>query len=143
MQNTTLRLESGIITFCGISKQTEYFDCRIFVDGPSYISIRSETAYRIYKEDVDRLLLYFDQHIKNVASDEYQESLTFVTKELCFQLRALDGVIETRMDGYFTVNFMLNCKPDGYWGVEGILDLVDLNEFLEGLKLMVYNAPTS
>jgi len=134
--DVVLKLEGVVILFRCISKRDEFFDYKVTIDGRNNLSIHNETVCRLYKEDVHRLLSYFEEHIKSVASDAYLETTTFVPNDLCFQLQALDGVIETRLDGYVSVNFMLNCKPHGYWGVESVLDLLDLNDFMAKLKLM-------
>jgi len=130
MRNFSLKAERAVVDFEVKSTFDDLFDYTAVVRSTnSKVTFISDSPYRMYRNDVERLIRYFEDHVAALLSNDRAESPVFVPQELSFQIRALDGVVESPMDGYFTVCFMLNCGVRGYWGFEGILDLVDLNEF--------------
>ena len=93
----------------------------------------------IAKEDLQRLSVYFRQHIENLKQDPDTESFTFVTMELTFQIQALSGEIRSITDGEFEIRIMINvgqvCQESSstYLGGESIIILKNVQNFIESI----------
>ena len=134
MQTFSLKTEGAVANFCGQLISKDVFDFTVTMDSRGFAKeIDSGIDYRLYRRDAERLIEYLEEHVRVLRCEERVESPVFVPQELCFQIRAFDGVIESSMDGYFTINFMLRFDV-GYWGFEGVWDLIDLNEFVAKLR---------
>ena len=137
MQDFSLKLESGSVDFSFDCKKSDNFYFHIVIDGPGDVSICRDMSCCFSRKDIERLLLYFETHIQTLGRSQGYESYVFVPQQLDLQIQALSGSVESSTDGYFSVRCMLNCRPDGYWGVEGVLDLLDLSDFTNNLKLFL------
>jgi len=92
-------------------------------------------ACRLSRSDLERLLQYLKSHAEGLLDGSISESAVFVPSEIAFQFRALDGDAESMLDGYFTIEIMINYgsrKKDGdnlYLGYSSVVDFVSVNEF--------------
>ena len=90
---------------------------------------------RLWKSDLERLSRYFGGHIEGLLNGSLCESPVFVPSELGFQIRALDGDVESKLDGYFSIELMINYGSKGknhhglYIGYSSTIDLANVNEF--------------
>ena len=139
MQKVRLKSD-GIGTefvFADIRSNSGYVDVRISVDLPEEMGRwpMPMAACRLFKGDLERLLQYFRSHTKGLLDGSLSESAVFVPSEIGFQIRALDGDVESMLDGYFTIEVMNNygLRKEGYdslyLGFSSVIDLVNLNEF--------------
>ena len=90
---------------------------------------------RLSQSDLVRLSCYFMDHAEGLANRSLCESPLFVSQELQFQIRALDGDVESMDDGYFTIEVMIkngsresSYKPT-YFGYSSIIDVAHVKMF--------------
>ena len=103
----------------------------------------------IAKEDLQRLIVYFIQHIENLKQDPDTESFTFVPMDLAFQLQALSGEIRSQTDGEFGVRMMINvgrsCQEASstYLGGESTVTLESIQNFITSIDTLMQSQPSA
>lgn len=100
---------------------------------------------RLYRDDIERLILYFDSHIRGLKFEGRGESPVFVPLESDIQIRGLEGEVVDFSDGYFSIIIFFNCgkaneySSNGYFGFEAVVEVTAVYEFCDGLKRLIYD----
>ena len=91
-------------------------------------------------KDLERLVNYFEEHIACLKVDPDNESSTFITYGLGFQVQALSGEVRSLSDGEFTMRFMVNVGQSDfeasrtYIGGESEVTLENIESFTSSLQ---------
>lgn len=143
----SLKTEAGVLIFSpvGVHKSEGVFDFNIVCALAKRFSgfLPGSFTCRLYRSDIERLVSYFDSHVRGLMVGELKESPPYVPLEGDMQIKCLDGDVVDLSDGYFSISVLFNCGKAGelfsntYFGLETVVDLTDLNEFCEGLKILI------
>lgn len=143
--NAELKTASAILqlSLSRASRGSDWFRAAIGVQilGPSDCWRAKDVDCHLHKEDACRLIRCLEDHVQALLDHERAESPVYVPSELGFQIRCLDGDVESRFNGYFTIEVLVNHgiaqqeQRDLYLGFASTVDLVDLNGFIASLKL--------
>lgn len=100
---------------------------------------------RLYREDIKRLVGYFDDHRAEVVAGTVSESRVYMPLENDFQIRFMTGEAESLEDGYFSIGVMFNCggrdeeSSDVFFGFEAAVDFSAAIKFCVSLRRMVFS----
>ena len=106
------------------------------------IVVRSIPAWTRLR-DIQKLALYFGNHIRELKSDEDHISDEFITIGLNFVVQALEGSFDPAIGGEFKLRFMVNVgrspmsNVNVYWGSETEVDIDEIKEFCSKLEGIV------
>ena len=95
---------------------------------------------RLYNDDLNRLIQYFNRHRQGLLDGSLSESPVFMPLEGDFQIKCSDGDVESADDGYFSICILFNAgkvnedASNAYFGFETIVDVLDINRFCEDVK---------
>lgn len=105
--------------------------------------LSGDFACRLYRNDIERLISYFDSHVQGLMAGTLAESPAYMPLEGDIQIKGLDGDVVDFSDGCFSISVLFNCgradesSSNSYFGFETIVELSELHEFCEGLKCFV------
>lgn len=144
LKSVGLKLDVGVLQFVPVNIYVNdgVFDFNIFCALDSGFSgFLSEKFFcRLYRRDIERLISYFDSHVKGLVAGELAESFTYVNLENDMHITALSGDAVDLSDGEFSIRILFNCgqgekaTTNTYFGFETVVDVSDLNKFCIGLK---------
>ena len=146
MKNIILKTKHASIIFKILSIHDQYINFHMSIEGvDTDVVIEAKEYFPFLHEDIERLLDYFDNHVRFLIDSEppdfidgiSRDSEIFCPLELSFQLQALDGDFESKDDGCFSILFMIRNNDGGFWGIQSTLDILDLNKFTDELRDLI------
>ncbi|MBB4820193.1 hypothetical protein HNP29_003586 [Pseudomonas alcaligenes] len=145
--DVSLKTEAGDLIFSpvGVYKSEGVFDYNITCALAERFSglLPGSFACRLYRNDIEGLISYFDVHLRSLVAGRFVESLSFLPLEGDIQIKGLDGEVTDFFDGYFSINILFNCgranrsSSNTYFGFETVVEVVAVHEFCEGLKRFI------
>lgn len=142
--DATLRTNAGTVEFRFESPTTrrnpENFLLSINAAHPE-ISLGPPIGVSLFRNDIRGLNEYLRNHIEGLRVRRHAEVPVYTPLELSFLMQALDGEVETPMDGYFSLSFLVCRRFDSngeraYYGFEGTAILSDIHLFCSELERM-------
>lgn len=98
---------------------------------------------RLYKNDLRRLIQYFNKHFQGLKDGSISESPVYMPLEADIQIRCLDGDIDSSDDGYFSISILFNCgkinedASNTYFGFETVIDVLDCKKFCNDINSLI------
>jgi len=139
-----LKLDAGVLLFSPfmICEDDGVFDFNVscIFDGKFSGFLPGNFFCRLHRNDIERLIAYFDCHINLLMVGEWCESTSYVPLESDLQIKALDGDVIDCSDGEFSINILFNCgkgakgTTNTYFGFETVVEISDLSKFCHGLE---------
>jgi hypothetical protein len=105
-----------------------------------------EVIHYLFVQDLERLIIYFEQFIMSGTDGLLQDTYPYVPLELGFQLQALSGETEfdevtNEVDGYYSLRVMLKTQNAShqsvYVGAESTISIFETRKFVEALKVIL------
>jgi hypothetical protein len=95
--------------------------------------------------DLQRFLVYLEEHIEHLRNDSFYESYVFVPLELGFQVHALPGDVDEDTNGSFCLLFLVNIGLRGededdtrvYIGGETNIDVSEVRAFIQTVRAVM------
>jgi hypothetical protein len=103
----------------------------------------TSTQTWILASDMERLVAYFEEHMKSLKEDNNHVSRTFVDLDLHFQIQAFEGDTSADNVGEFSLQFMLNVGRSGqghtytYLGCESVVTVQDVTAFMNSTRAVL------
>lgn len=99
--------------------------------------------------DLLRLAIYLEDHMIKLtahqSSQKYSEAQVFLDDSLAYQIRALNGVVQSDMRGSFSievlvkVGFDLKMKKAVYAGIKTTVDAAEVTRFVGQIRELYHN----